>query len=104
MDFPPPRPIFNFALSSKTEELYKGIVRRDSLWDKLVFWSVRHRVGAPTASAQYQITLEDNMPPPGGRVGAADDRGLGAAGGERAHLHAGGAGVHHPRGVRGGAQ
>jgi len=39
------RHIFNFALSSKTEELYKGIVRRDSLWDKLVFWSVRQRVG-----------------------------------------------------------
>jgi len=39
------RHIFNFALSSKTEELYKGIVRRDSIWDKLVFWSVRQKVG-----------------------------------------------------------
>lgn len=39
------RHIFNFALSSKTDELYKGIVRKDSLWDKLVFWSVRQKVG-----------------------------------------------------------
>ena len=34
------RHIFNFALSSKTGELYKGIVRRDSIWDKLIFWLV----------------------------------------------------------------
>jgi len=39
------RRIFNIALSAKTEELYKGVVRRNSLWDALVFWSVRQRVG-----------------------------------------------------------
>lgn len=39
------RHIFNFALAAKTEQLYKGIVRRDSIWDTLVFWSVRQRVG-----------------------------------------------------------
>jgi len=39
------RHIFNFALSSKTGELYKGFVHRDSIWDKLIFWSVRNRLG-----------------------------------------------------------
>jgi len=39
------RHVFNFALSSKTGELYKGFVRRDSIWDKLIFWSVRNRLG-----------------------------------------------------------
>ena len=32
------RHVFNFALSSKTGELYKGFVHRDSIWDKLIFW------------------------------------------------------------------
>merc|ERR1719354_406538 len=32
------RHIFNMPLSFKTEELYKGIVRKTSMWDKLIFW------------------------------------------------------------------
>jgi len=39
------RHIFNFALSNKTDELYKGIIRKDSIWDKLMFWYVRQKVG-----------------------------------------------------------
>jgi len=39
------RHIFNFALSNKTDELYKGIIRKDSVWDLLVFWFVRQKVG-----------------------------------------------------------
>ena len=39
------RHIFNFALSKKTDELYKGIIRKDSVWDLLVFWFVRQKVG-----------------------------------------------------------
>ena len=39
------RHIFNFGLSKKTEELYKGIVRRNSIWDLLIFWLVRNKVG-----------------------------------------------------------
>jgi len=37
--------LFNLALAAKTEELYKGMVRRDSVWDRLVFWWVRARLG-----------------------------------------------------------
>ena len=37
--------VFNLGLQLKTEELYKGIVRRDSIWDKLLFWFVRQKVG-----------------------------------------------------------
>ena len=39
------RHIFNFALFYKTDELYKGIVRKNSLIDALVFWFVRQKVG-----------------------------------------------------------
>ena len=39
------RHIFNFALSKKTDELYKGIIRKDSIWDTLIFWFVRQKVG-----------------------------------------------------------
>ena len=39
------RHIFNFGLSKKTDELYKGIVRRNSIWDLLIFWLVRNKVG-----------------------------------------------------------
>eukprot|EP00092_Neocalanus_flemingeri_P012319 GFUD01013279.1.p1 GENE.GFUD01013279.1~~GFUD01013279.1.p1 ORF type:complete len:666 (+),score=116.54 GFUD01013279.1:120-2117(+) len=39
------RHIFNFALKYKTDELDKGIIRKDSIWDTLVFWFVRKKVG-----------------------------------------------------------
>jgi len=39
------RHIFNIALSFKTDEMYKGIVRNNSIWDKLVFWTVRQQLG-----------------------------------------------------------
>lgn len=39
------RHIFNFALASKTKELYKGIIRKNSIWDNLIFWFVRQKVG-----------------------------------------------------------
>jgi len=39
------RHVFNIALGFKTDEMYKGIVRKDSFWDKLVFWSVRQKLG-----------------------------------------------------------
>ena len=32
------------GLQLKTDELYKGIVRNDSVWDKLLFWFVRQKV------------------------------------------------------------
>ena len=37
--------VFNLGLQLKTDELYKGIVRNDSIWDKLLFWFVRQKVG-----------------------------------------------------------
>merc|ERR1712013_364281 len=39
------RHIFNFALASKTKELYKGIIGKNSIWDNLIFWFVRQKVG-----------------------------------------------------------
>jgi len=39
------RYVFNLALSFKTDEMYKGVIRNDSIWDKLVFWSVRKKLG-----------------------------------------------------------
>ena len=36
--------MFNLGLQLKTEELYRGLVRRDSVWDKLLFWLVRQKV------------------------------------------------------------
>ena len=39
------RQIFNLALTYKTAELYKGIVRKNSILDALVFWFVRQKVG-----------------------------------------------------------
>ena len=39
------RQVFNLGLQLKTDELYRGIVRRDSVWDKLLFWFVRQKVG-----------------------------------------------------------
>jgi len=39
------RHIFNVALAFKTDEMYKGIIRKDSIWDMLVFWSVRKKLG-----------------------------------------------------------
>lgn len=42
---PMTRHLFNLALAFKTDELYKGIVRNNSIWDKLVFWSVRKKLG-----------------------------------------------------------
>lgn len=35
------RLLFNMALKSKEAELHRGIIRRDSLWDKLVFRKVQ---------------------------------------------------------------
>ena len=35
------RHIFNYALSNKTAEIDKGIVRKTSIWDALIFWLVR---------------------------------------------------------------
>ena len=37
--------VFNLGLQLKTDELYKGIVRSNSVWDKLLFWFVRQKVG-----------------------------------------------------------
>ena len=34
------RHIFNYALSNKTAEIDKGIVRKTSIWDALIFWLV----------------------------------------------------------------
>jgi len=39
------RGIFNFALAYKTDEFYKGLVRKNSILDALVFWFVRRKVG-----------------------------------------------------------
>ncbi|XP_023346235.1 long-chain-fatty-acid--CoA ligase 1 [Eurytemora carolleeae] len=39
------RHIFNMALAFKTDEMYKGVIRNNSVWDKLVFWSVRKKLG-----------------------------------------------------------
>ena len=39
------RTVFNLGLQLKTGELYKGVVRNDSLCDKLLFWLVRQKVG-----------------------------------------------------------
>ena len=39
------RHIFNYALSHKTAEIDKGIVRKNSIWDALIFWFVRSKVG-----------------------------------------------------------
>ena len=39
------RQIFNLGLQLKTDELYRGYVRKDSLIDKLLFWFVRQKVG-----------------------------------------------------------
>ena len=39
------RHIFNYALSHKTAEIDKGIVRKTSIWDALIFWFVRSKVG-----------------------------------------------------------
>ena len=39
------RQVFNLGLQLKTDELYRGIVRKDSIWDKLLFWFVRQKVG-----------------------------------------------------------
>ena len=36
--------VFNLGLRLKTDELYKGIVRSNSVWDKLLFWFVRQKV------------------------------------------------------------
>ena len=45
--------VFNLGLQLKTEELYKGIVRRDSIWDKLLFWFVRQKVRIYRTSTRY---------------------------------------------------
>ena len=39
------RGVFNIALSSKAEEIFKGIVRRSSFWDRILFWFVRQKIG-----------------------------------------------------------
>ena len=39
------RHIFNLGLQLKTGELYRGLVRKDSIIDKLLFWFVRQKVG-----------------------------------------------------------
>ena len=41
--------VFNLGLRLKTAELYKGIVRSNSVWDKLLFWFVRQKVGCDSA-------------------------------------------------------
>ena len=41
--------VFNLGLRLKTDELYKGIVRSNSVWDKLLFWFVRQKVGCDSA-------------------------------------------------------
>ena len=37
--------MFNHALTKKTEELHKGIVRKTSIWDAFIFRFVRSKVG-----------------------------------------------------------
>ena len=39
------RHVFNLGLQLKTGELYRGLVRKDSIIDKLLFWFVRQKVG-----------------------------------------------------------
>ena len=39
------RHIFNYALSNKTAEIDKGIVRKTSIWDALIFWLVWPLIG-----------------------------------------------------------
>ena len=39
------RHVFNLGLQLKTGELYRGLVRKDSIIDKLLFWYVRQKVG-----------------------------------------------------------
>ena len=39
------RHVFNLGLELKTGELYRGLVRKDSIIDKLLFWFVRQKVG-----------------------------------------------------------
>ena len=51
------RHVFNFALSKKTDELDKGIVRNTSLWDKMIFWFVRNKVGG-----QVRLVITGSAP------------------------------------------
>ena len=39
------RQIFNYALTKKSDELHKGIVRKSSIWDLLVLRFVRNKLG-----------------------------------------------------------
>ena len=51
--------MFNLGLQLKTEELYRGLVRRDSVWDKLLFWLVRQKV---TTSHLIRASIEGKKP------------------------------------------
>ena len=46
--------MFNLGLQLKTEELYRGLVRRDSVWDKLLFWLVRQKVTTSHIRASFE--------------------------------------------------
>lgn len=39
------RTLFNYALASKKADLRRGILRNDTMWDRIVFKSIRSRLG-----------------------------------------------------------
>ena len=39
------RGLFNIALASKTQEMFKGYFRKNSFWDTVLFWLVRRKLG-----------------------------------------------------------
>ena len=45
------------GLQLKTDELYKGIVRSNSVWDKLLFWFVRQKVGFDACYLVFGLRL-----------------------------------------------
>eukprot|EP00117_Sycon_ciliatum_P022679 scpid39032/ scgid0725/ Long-chain-fatty-acid--CoA ligase 5; Long-chain acyl-CoA synthetase 5 len=45
MSSPIKRAIFNLAMSRKRSEVSRGVIRRDSIWDKLVFNKIQQRLG-----------------------------------------------------------
>lgn len=77
------RMLFNWALRSKEAEIKRGILRRDSLWDRLVFKKVQEgnvrmeqRVFHTDNAKQWPFSfalhrLRRQSAPDGGRFGAA---------------------------------
>ena len=56
--------MFNLGLQLKTEELYRGLVRRDSVWDKLLFWLVRQKVRIEHSSTHRGTRVSFEGPKP----------------------------------------